>query len=131
MNKQLTSLTEWSQDHIRVVFESFRDEDSEKAIEQTFSKSINATVNDRQLGFAAIKQLVSSMRKEAPDGLKVQWQQTVEVPHDSKNRVRVGKAVRVDLRVFFLGWVVRGCVHHSWCSENFAWSYHTYQGIQT
>jgi len=88
MDKRLTSLTQWSQEHIRVMFESVRDEDSAMAVEQTFSKSINATLNDRQLGFAAIKQLVSSMRKEAPDGLKVQWQQTVEVPHDSTNRVR-------------------------------------------
>jgi len=88
MNKQLTSLTQWSQEHIRDVFVSVSDEDSEKAVEQTFSKSINATVNGRQLGYAAIKSLVSSMRKEAPNGLKVQWQQTVDVPCDSTNRVR-------------------------------------------
>ena len=88
MNRQLVSLTQWSQEHIRDVFESVSDEDSAKAVEQTFSKSINATMNDRQLGYAAIKHLVSSMRKEAPNGLKVQWQQTVDVPCDSTNRVR-------------------------------------------
>ena len=88
MDKQLTSLTQWSQEHIRDVFESVSDEDSAKAVEQTFSRSINATVNGRQLGYAAIKSLVSSMRKEAPNGLKVQWQQTVDVPCDSTNRVR-------------------------------------------
>jgi len=90
MNRQLTSLTQWSQEHIRDVFESISDEVSAKAIEQTFSKSINATINDKQLGYAAIKRLVSSMRKEAPNGLKVQWQQTVDVPCDSTNRVRGG-----------------------------------------
>ena len=85
---QLTSLTQWSQEHIRDVFESSSDENSAKAVEQTFSKSINATINGRQLGYAAIKHLVLSMRKEAPNGLKVQWQQTVDVPCDSTNRVR-------------------------------------------
>lgn len=90
MKKQLTSLTQWSQEHIRDVFESISDEDSAKAVEHTFSKSINATVNDKQLGYADIKHLVPSMRKEAPNGLKVQWQQTVDVPCDSTNRVRSG-----------------------------------------
>ncbi|KIM40655.1 hypothetical protein M413DRAFT_73003 [Hebeloma cylindrosporum] len=86
MNKQLTSLTQWSQEHIRAVFESVSDEDSAKAVEHTFSKSINASLNGRQLDYAAIKHLVFSMRKEAPNGLKVKWQQTVDVPCDSTNR---------------------------------------------
>ncbi|KAF8972149.1 hypothetical protein BDZ97DRAFT_1650197 [Flammula alnicola] len=83
---QLSSLVQWSQDHIRDVFESSTDEGSMRAVEETFAKNLNATVNGRPLGYAEIKQMVLMMRKQSACGLKVQWLQTVQVPHDSSNR---------------------------------------------
>ncbi|KAF8150109.1 hypothetical protein B0H34DRAFT_666593 [Crassisporium funariophilum] len=82
----LTSLTQWSQEHIRAVFESPSNEDSMQAVDETFAKTVNATLNGKPMGAAEIRQLVLSMRKESPGGLKVQWQQTVEVPQDAHNR---------------------------------------------
>ena len=85
---KLSSLTHWSQEHIRVIFESSSNEESIQAVDQTFSSSIKAMLNGKQIGRPEIKQLVLSMRAESSDGgLRVEWKQTVEVPQDEYNRV--------------------------------------------
>ncbi|CAA7269541.1 unnamed protein product [Cyclocybe aegerita] len=84
---RLSSLTQWSQGHIRRVFESPSEAEAVQAIEDTFSKDVNASLNGKQLGLEQVKQLVLSMHKESrTGGLKVEWKQTVEVPEDPTNR---------------------------------------------
>lgn len=84
---KLPSLTLWSQEHIRAIFESSTNEESIQAIDETFSSNIKATLNGKQVDQFEIKQLVLSMRAESPNGLRVEWKQTVEVPQDAYNRV--------------------------------------------
>lgn len=86
-SKELSSLTQWSQEHVRAIFESSSDEESIQAIEETFSGDIKAMVNGKQVGRQEIKQLVLSMRAESSGDLRVEWKQTVEDPQDTYNRV--------------------------------------------
>lgn len=84
---RLSSLTQWSQEHIRAIFESPSNEESIQAVDETFSSDITAMLNGKQIGQSEIKQLVCSMRAESSSGLKVEWKQTIEVPQDVYNRV--------------------------------------------
>lgn len=83
----LSSLTEWSVEHIRDVFEALTDEESLDAIANTFSENITATLNGKPLPRQGIDTLVLSMRKQSCGRLKVDWKQSVEVPLDESNRV--------------------------------------------
>ncbi|KAF8173054.1 hypothetical protein BJ912DRAFT_859650 [Pholiota molesta] len=83
---QLSSLAEWSKKHICAVFESSNSEESLKAIQETFSNSINATLNGKQLGYDDIVHMVIAMRNEAPKGLKVEWLTAVESTSSSNYR---------------------------------------------
>jgi len=84
----LCSLTEWSVQHIRDVFEAHSDELSLRAIAATFSESLRASVNDVPLNREGIKELVMAMRRTSRGYLRVYWQQTTEVPSDpTTNRV--------------------------------------------
>lgn len=85
----LSTLTQWSVEHIRDIFEAHSDEQSLRSIANTFADTVVATINGRPLNFLGIQQLVLNMRKSAPNGLKVQWKQTVEVPRDAETK-RVG-----------------------------------------
>ncbi|KAK7032284.1 hypothetical protein VNI00_013243 [Paramarasmius palmivorus] len=82
----LCSLTEWSINHIRDVFEAPSDEEALRAIEQTFSLSVTATLNGSPLPREGIIKLVLSMRQGGRmgggSGLRVNWKHTVEVPAD-------------------------------------------------
>lgn len=85
----LSSLTEWSAEHIRGVFEAQTDDDSLRAIADTFSDKLTATVNGRSLTREGISQLVLAMRKQSRGCLAVKWKESVEVPRDpATNRVR-------------------------------------------
>ena len=84
---ELSSLTRWSQEHVRAILESSSDEESIQAIEETFSSDIKATINGKQVGRKEIKQSVLSMRSESSGGLRVEWKHTVEFPQDTCNRV--------------------------------------------
>jgi len=86
---KLSSLTQWSQEHIQAIFESPSQEESIQAVDETFSSNVklDATLNGTKVGQPEIKQLVLSMRAESPSGLRVEWKQTVEVPQDEYNRV--------------------------------------------
>lgn len=83
----LSSLSQWSQQHIRAVFEAPTEQDSLQAMQETFSPSIKANLNGKPLGFAEIRNMVLLMRNSSPNGLKIRWLQAVEAPHDASNRV--------------------------------------------
>ncbi|KAF8808669.1 hypothetical protein BYT27DRAFT_7163905 [Phlegmacium glaucopus] len=87
-NAKLSSLTQWSQEHIQAIFESPSKEESIQEVDETFASNLKleATLNGKKIGQAEIKQLVLSMRAESPSGLRVEWKQTVEVPQDAYNR---------------------------------------------
>ncbi|KAG6812373.1 hypothetical protein H0H92_003184 [Tricholoma furcatifolium] len=76
----LCSLTEWSVNHIRDIFEAPNDEQSVRAISTTFAENVDGTINGAPLNWEGVKQLVLAMRRSAPRGLKVYWQQAVEAP---------------------------------------------------
>jgi hypothetical protein len=82
---KLSSLTQWSQEHIQSIFESPSNEESIQAVDETFSSDIKATLNGKQIGLPEIKQLVLSMRAESPRGLRVDWNHSVEAPQDGYN----------------------------------------------
>lgn len=85
---KLCSLSEWSVQHIRDVFEAHSEEKCLRAISSTFSDAVNASINGMSLSREGINHLVLAMRRSSGDGLKVQWQQTMEVPRDAAtNRV--------------------------------------------
>ena len=84
---ELSSLTKWSQEHVRAIFESSSSEESIQALEETFSSDLKATVNGKRVGRQEIKRSVLSMRGESSGGLRVEWKETVEVLQDTYNRV--------------------------------------------
>ena len=84
----LCSLSEWSTQHIRDVFEARSEERCLRAIASTFSDSVKANINDMPLSREGINQLVLAMRRSSESGLKVHWQKAIEVPRDpTTNRV--------------------------------------------
>ena len=84
----LCSLTEWSIQHIRDVFEAHSDELSLRAISTTFSESLRASINGVPIDQEGIKELVMGMRRTSRGHLRVHWQQTIEAPSDpTTNRV--------------------------------------------
>ena len=82
-----SSLTQWSQQHIRTIFEAPTEEESLQAMRETFSPSIKANLNGKPLGFTDIRSMVLLMRNSSPNGLKIRWLQAVEAPYDASNRV--------------------------------------------
>jgi len=81
---KLSSLSKWSVQHIKDIFESSTDESSLRAIRKAFTDNITATINGAPLPRAGIDQLVLAMRKSSKTGLKVDWRQAVEVARDPK-----------------------------------------------
>uniref|UniRef100_A0A0W0EUY7 Uncharacterized protein n=1 Tax=Moniliophthora roreri TaxID=221103 RepID=A0A0W0EUY7_MONRR len=88
----LCSLTEWSIVHVRNIFEASSDEEALRAIMETFSPTVSATLNGSPLPREGIDKLVLAMRQGGRsdgvgNGLKVHWKHTVEVPiNGSTNR---------------------------------------------
>ncbi|KJA16422.1 hypothetical protein HYPSUDRAFT_193150 [Hypholoma sublateritium FD-334 SS-4] len=82
----LSSLSQWSEQHIRAVFEAPTEQESLQAMKETFSPSIKAYLNGKPLGFAEIRSMILLMRNNSPNGLKIRWLQAVEAPHDACNR---------------------------------------------
>ncbi len=91
MTSTLSSLTEWSQSHIKDVFEATTTEASTAAIARTFSKDLKGIINGMPLPYDSLVRLVTTMRGASAMGLKVTWKEAVEVAQDpSTNRVCVG-----------------------------------------
>lgn len=87
---RLSSLSDWSIHHIRDVFEAPTDEESLRSIAATFSDDVTATLNGAPLSREGINQLVLAMMRGSSHGLRVVWQQAVEVPRDPfTNRVSI------------------------------------------
>lgn len=85
---RLCSLSDWSFRHIRNIFEAQSDEQALREIAATFSDAVDASLNGTPLTREGINRLVLTMRQASPRGLRVHWQQAVEVPQDSStNRV--------------------------------------------
>ncbi|KAM6490638.1 hypothetical protein JOM56_013981 [Amanita muscaria] len=94
----LCSLTAWSQQHIRAIFEADTDDDALLAIKDTFAAKVTASVNGVPLPREGIDALVLSMRSvvvgpsntsksEEKSRLQVTWKYCVDVPRDpSTNR---------------------------------------------
>ena len=99
--RELSSLTQWSQEHVRAIFESSSNDEFIQAIEETFSSDLKAMVNGKRVGRQEIKQSVLSMRTESSGGLRVEWKQTVEVPQDTYNRVIFFESIPVQFLTSF------------------------------
>ncbi|KAF7374704.1 hypothetical protein MSAN_00355500 [Mycena sanguinolenta] len=83
----LSSLAEWSIQHIHDVFEASSDELSLRAIEDTFARTLTASLNGTPLDFDGICALVRAMRHSAaPSGLSVKWSRADSTPDDPGNR---------------------------------------------
>src|SRR6266508_6152107 len=98
MNSQkigsLLTLTQWSHEHIQKVFESSTDDDSIRALEETFSTTLTGSANGKALSYEDVRHLVLAMRNEALGGnLKVEWHSGVEVSIDGSNRVCYGHSL--------------------------------------
>lgn len=84
----LTSLTSWSMQHIHDIFEASSDEESLRALDKTFTRNVEATVNGHSIQYQDIQRMVLGLRKGSSTRLKVSWQQAHELPQDpSTNRV--------------------------------------------
>jgi len=113
-----SSLTCWSKEHIRGVFEAPSDEESLRTIGETFSQSLKGTLNGKPIDWEDIRQLVMAMRKESrASGLKVEWKHLIEVPENALNQVCLYSYIdgrwsdpKIE-RVLF--WVL----HHPWHSK--------------
>ena len=88
----LTSLCQWSQEHIKSIFEAQCDEESMRAVDETFSPFLKGKMNGNELNREDIKRLVQALRessrqKAGSAGLKVHWMYIHETPMtDSSNR---------------------------------------------
>ena len=89
ISTQLSSLTDWSVQHIQDIFESISDEAALRAVENTFSDDLIATVNGTRINKQGIKQHVVALRQSSSRcGLNVYWQHAVEASRDpTTNRV--------------------------------------------
>ena len=83
----LSSIYEWSIDHIKHVFEAKTEEDSLEAIDDTFSHHIEIIMNGKELSRGELQKFVLAMVKSSGFRLGVSWQNAVEVPRDDSNRV--------------------------------------------
>ncbi|KAJ7650063.1 hypothetical protein FB45DRAFT_886815 [Roridomyces roridus] len=82
----LSSLKDWSIDHIRAVFEAPTDDLSQQAVAETFSSSLTGHLNGNALDYTTLCSLVNTMRASAPKGLLVEWTRAEATPDDASNR---------------------------------------------
>jgi hypothetical protein len=69
-------LTEWCKRHIQAVFEAETEEEAVSAIEDTFSKDLQATINGFTAVYAQVKTQILDLRKSGK--LRVSWKGFVE-----------------------------------------------------
>lgn len=89
----LSTIYEWSLQHIRDVFEAKSEDECLRAIDQTFSRNIDFSTNGKQLSQADLRCFVLSMVSSAGYRLKVQWLNALEVPRDDTNRVSLHSCI--------------------------------------
>jgi len=83
---KLSSLSEWSVERMAAIFEAATEEDVLKAIAETFSDNVQATLNGLPLPRPVIDKAVLAMRPNPNGGLKVVWKEKTEAPKDCSNR---------------------------------------------
>ena len=85
----LPTIYEWSIQHIKNVFEAKSEDECIRALDGTFSQNIDFITNGKQHSRADLQRFVLTMVTTSGFRLKVQWQNALEVPRDSSNRVRM------------------------------------------
>ncbi|KAJ3873861.1 hypothetical protein F5051DRAFT_110576 [Lentinula edodes] len=83
---KLSTLAQWSEEHMAAIFEAVTEEDALKAITDTFPDDVRATLNGSPLPRPMIDKLVLVMRPGPQGGLKVHWREQAEVPKDPSHR---------------------------------------------
>jgi hypothetical protein len=68
-------------EHINQIFEAPNDEESLRAVDTAFSRSIEASVNGKPIQYQDIQGMVLSLRTNS--NLKVLWQRAQELPDDA------------------------------------------------
>ncbi|KAJ3572713.1 hypothetical protein NP233_g2914 [Leucocoprinus birnbaumii] len=76
----LTSLTSWSKQHIHDIFEASSDDEALRALDKTFARDVEASVNGKPIRYQDIQGMVLGLRKGSR--LRVSWQQARESPRD-------------------------------------------------
>ncbi|EKM81220.1 hypothetical protein AGABI1DRAFT_112900 [Agaricus bisporus var. burnettii JB137-S8] len=76
-----SSLTSWSMQHINDIFEAPSDEESLRAVDTTFSRHVEASVNGKPIQYRDIQRMVLALRTNS--NLTVSWQQAQESPDDA------------------------------------------------
>ncbi|KAJ7784933.1 hypothetical protein DFH07DRAFT_872876 [Mycena maculata] len=89
----LSSLADWSKQHIRDVFEAPSNELTLRALDSAFSRSLEATVNGAPVDFDGFAKMIAAMSEHptSPDGPKVDWIFADETPDDAGHRNGVVK----------------------------------------
>lgn len=82
----LTTLSQWSLQHIGSIFEAPSDDDALNAVEVTFAPNVKAAMNGVAIKLDSIKEQVLNLRRTSKRGLRVTWKSLVEVPSDPSNR---------------------------------------------
>lgn len=77
----LTSLAKWSVTHTRSIFEAASHREAMQAVDDTFSNDVEAYMNGVRIDVEAIKAQVMALRQSSKRGLRVRWNNIVEVPH--------------------------------------------------
>ena len=109
---KLSSLSEWSIQHIKGIFEAETDEDSLRNIRATFADNVSGFVNGSPLNREGIERLVLTMRKDSLMGLKVDWKHLVEAPQDRSTN-RVSRCLcPVNFDSMCAGWIVWWLLHY-------------------
>jgi hypothetical protein len=112
----LSPLTQWSQEHIRKIFESRYDTEAVLAVDQTFATSLRGTINGKDLTYDDVKQLALAVRNASPSrSLTVEWQNANEVPADAQNCVSAHDPVHnVHFPILTIGWHFRRNICDPW-----------------
>lgn len=85
---RLGSLTEWSMQHIRDVFEAQDDQQALRAVSETFADNVRVSKNGVPMTRHQVDHMVLKLRRNAPEGLRVRWQRAEDIPQDpTTNRV--------------------------------------------
>ncbi|KAJ6498270.1 hypothetical protein DFH09DRAFT_1204297 [Mycena vulgaris] len=87
----LSSLADWSMQHIRDVFEAPSNDLTLRALDSAFSRSLKATVNGAPVDFDGFSDLVAAAQHTSPNGPKVDWIFADETPDDAGYRNGVVK----------------------------------------
>ncbi|KAF7343777.1 hypothetical protein MSAN_01958700 [Mycena sanguinolenta] len=91
-SQPLSSLEDWSRQHITAIFEAPTNELTLQALDSAFSRALKATVNGEPCDFEGFGKMIAAMAQEtAPGGPRVDWIFTEETLDDAGHRSGVVK----------------------------------------